>query len=233
MFFPDNFTGLTALSERVHRFVLRWAHRHRVKAVDRRNTCRDPAAPVGSQRCGTEAAASSMEYRARMEAGLDHWTGEDLLVATSAHAPRRRRIVRSWLRALNERREAASTKAVTTASTPGLPLQSSRSSLPTAINGRARGLDEFAAVLLRGRDEHAARAEPRLASRGLQDRGAFASPGESDSFAVLAGALAGYPKSSIPLTSKLTNQAPAQPLEPGARPLQGWRERSPGWPAGR
>ena len=24
MYFPDNFAGLTALSERVHQFVLRW-----------------------------------------------------------------------------------------------------------------------------------------------------------------------------------------------------------------
>ena len=31
MYFPDDFAGLTALSERVHRFVLRWAHRHRAK----------------------------------------------------------------------------------------------------------------------------------------------------------------------------------------------------------
>ena len=31
MYFPDNFAGLTALSERVHRFVLQWAHRQRTK----------------------------------------------------------------------------------------------------------------------------------------------------------------------------------------------------------
>jgi hypothetical protein len=31
MYFPDDFAGLTALSERAHRFVLRWAHRHRAK----------------------------------------------------------------------------------------------------------------------------------------------------------------------------------------------------------
>jgi hypothetical protein len=28
MYFPDNVAGLMALSERVQRFVLRWAHRH-------------------------------------------------------------------------------------------------------------------------------------------------------------------------------------------------------------
>jgi hypothetical protein len=27
MYFPDSFAGLRALSEGVHRFVLRWAHR--------------------------------------------------------------------------------------------------------------------------------------------------------------------------------------------------------------
>jgi hypothetical protein len=32
MYFPDDFAGLAALSERVHRFVLRWAHRHRGEA---------------------------------------------------------------------------------------------------------------------------------------------------------------------------------------------------------
>jgi hypothetical protein len=31
MYFPDDFAALTALSERVHRFLLRWAHRHRAK----------------------------------------------------------------------------------------------------------------------------------------------------------------------------------------------------------
>ena len=29
MYFPDNFTGLMALSEGVNRFVLRWVHRRR------------------------------------------------------------------------------------------------------------------------------------------------------------------------------------------------------------
>jgi hypothetical protein len=33
--------------------------------------------------------------------------------------------------------------------------------------------------------------------RGVQDRGAFASPGESDSLALVAGALPGFSKSSI------------------------------------
>jgi hypothetical protein len=28
MYFPDSFAGLRALSEGVHRFVSRWAHRH-------------------------------------------------------------------------------------------------------------------------------------------------------------------------------------------------------------
>jgi hypothetical protein len=32
MYFPDNVAGLMALSERVQRFVLRWAQRHRAPA---------------------------------------------------------------------------------------------------------------------------------------------------------------------------------------------------------
>jgi hypothetical protein len=45
--------------------------------------------------------------------------------------------------------------------------------------------------------------------RGLQDRGAFASPGESDSLAVVAGTLADYPKSSIASVCAVSAEAPA------------------------
>jgi hypothetical protein len=47
--------------------------------------------------------------------------------------------------------------------------------------------------------------------RGFQDRGAFASPGESDSLAVVAGALAGYPKSSDPASDALGYCIPDDP----------------------
>ena len=53
--------------------------------------------------------------------GLPRWQ-----FATSAHVARRRRIGAPRLAALTKCREAVSTKAVTTASTPALPLQASR-----------------------------------------------------------------------------------------------------------
>lgn len=36
MYFPDNLAGLMALTERVQRFVLRWAHRHGAQAPQTR-----------------------------------------------------------------------------------------------------------------------------------------------------------------------------------------------------
>jgi hypothetical protein len=68
MYLPDDFAALTALSERVHRFVLRWAHRHRAKRHRPTEHLPRPRRTGGSQRCGTEEAASTMEHRAR-EAG--------------------------------------------------------------------------------------------------------------------------------------------------------------------
>ena len=47
--FPDSFAGITALSECVQRLVLRWAHRHRRRSADQRNSRRDPATSAGSQ----------------------------------------------------------------------------------------------------------------------------------------------------------------------------------------
>src|SRR5689334_20646798 len=51
---------------------------------------------------------------------------------------------------------------------------------------------------------------------GLQDRGAFASPGESDSLAVLAGALAGCPNSSFGKLPTPTSCALVMPCKPTA-----------------
>jgi hypothetical protein len=73
----------------------------------------------------TQAATppASGDTRATTNAGVGPALTRDVLVATNAHVARRRRIGPRPLAALTERREAASTKAVTTASTPGLPLQ--------------------------------------------------------------------------------------------------------------
>jgi hypothetical protein len=67
MHFPDNFAGITALSERVHRLALRWAHRRRRSSADQRNSCRDPAASVGSRREGKHVNSGRVRKSTRRD----------------------------------------------------------------------------------------------------------------------------------------------------------------------
>ena len=71
------------------------------------------------------SARSRAHTFASTNAGLASQTGCAPQFATSAHVAPRRRIGPPLLGALTECREVASTKAVTTASTPGLPLEAS------------------------------------------------------------------------------------------------------------
>ncbi len=52
MYFPDSFAGLTALSGRVRRFVLRWRTRDRAVAPQTAGTLTEPGStdPLGSGR---------------------------------------------------------------------------------------------------------------------------------------------------------------------------------------
>ena len=93
---------------------------------------------------------------------MDPATGH-LVFATGADVARRRRIGPPLLRALTEGREAASTKAVTTASTPELPLQAFMRQRPGARLGRKPSV---ASDLLSIRDEHLGRGADFPATRG-------------------------------------------------------------------
>jgi hypothetical protein len=72
MYFPDDFARLMALSERAHRFVLRWVSCRWVKRRRLTEHVPRPRHTGGTQPCGTDAAASTVEYGATREAGLGH-----------------------------------------------------------------------------------------------------------------------------------------------------------------
>jgi hypothetical protein len=72
MYFPDDFARLMALSERAHRLVLRWMSRRWAKRRRLTEHVPSPRRTGGAQPCGTDAAASTVEYRATREAGIGH-----------------------------------------------------------------------------------------------------------------------------------------------------------------
>ena len=113
--------------------------------IDSDSTRRPGGALLARTRSGCSAQQSAQRCspgkqkcrHARRKAKAGPGPAADLVsqFATNAHVARRRWIGPRLLAALTERREAASTKAVTAASTPGLPLQASTSSPPSAIPG--------------------------------------------------------------------------------------------------
>ena len=67
MYFPDNFAGLAALSEHVHRFVLRWRTAARGRADDRFIHSQDRRRNTGS--------ASSQEQTDQRQRGENGYWG--------------------------------------------------------------------------------------------------------------------------------------------------------------
>lgn len=91
MYFPDEFAGPTALSERVHRFVLRWAHRHRAKRPG--SASRDALSPCWSASARSRGAKRSPTYgeSARLPVPRDAALGHDVAVRTARRAGTRAR----------------------------------------------------------------------------------------------------------------------------------------------